>query len=498
MITKPDSPSVERKIAAIRLVVLFSILPLLWWDVVSPESEMVLTGLTVLIAAYILGAFFLLPRLRLSPRKDVFLVIDILFITALTYSTGGVNSPLLFLFYLPVLAAAVRTDLRHTFLSAVALSTIVVWMWNVAEGGLPSLGPTAFKVGIFTLSSLVAALFFGTLAQETRLSAARASLNQVLDAKLAEATEQLRRRLEDLEFFYNLSRRLSATTGVADVLGVVADAAQQQLNAPCSAVFLYEHLGGSLSLAHARGSNAVEASPIMYACGDRLAAGVTKAVFVETPEGVTWTRGVCAPIMAGGRLIGAVCAGGTEAWSYDESKFDGLTHIADQAGVALERAYLLEDLQRLALADPAARLYEPEQLDRMLREEMTRSNQLGASFALLQVQLKGISADAVRVGDPTTDLLLKRVAAIILESARRVDVVARGGGTFFILLPMTNLDSARKFADKLRARLEDDATAARITSAPRRLEALTTVTVFPQDAAALEKFRAATQTGGDS
>lgn len=168
--TKLCSPNGE---SPVRLLVLFCIPPLLWWNVVPPANQPALTGLTILIAVYILSIIFLLPRLRYRPRKDLFLTIDILAAAALVFFTGGVQSSLLFLLYLPMLAAAVRFDLRNTFLSSLSVSAIVVWMWSLGEGGLPSLGPVASRVGLFTFSCLLLALFFGTLAHETRLSAAR-------------------------------------------------------------------------------------------------------------------------------------------------------------------------------------------------------------------------------------------------------------------------------------------------------------------------------------
>ncbi|MBI2973072.1 MAG: hypothetical protein HYY39_04700 [Armatimonadetes bacterium] len=158
-----DTATMERRIALVRLVILFAIFPLLWWDVISPESEMALTGLTALIAAYILGTFLILPRLRAAPRKDIFLSIDIVAAAALVYFTGGINSSLLFLLYLPILATAVRLDQRQTFLSAIAVSAIAVWMWSAAEGGLPSLGSVAARVGVFSFGSLFTALIFGTV-----------------------------------------------------------------------------------------------------------------------------------------------------------------------------------------------------------------------------------------------------------------------------------------------------------------------------------------------
>ncbi|HEY3249451.1 MAG TPA: diguanylate cyclase [bacterium] len=475
--TTPTPAGIERRISYVRLLVLFALLPILWWDVIPPESEIALTWLTAAIAAYILITLWLVRRSAVALRTDLSLLLDILLIGALVYYTGGINSSLLVLLYLPVLGAAIRSDLRNTVLSAVAVSALVVWLWLSRAGGIVTFGESAVRVTLFGIGSFVLAIVFGMLAQETRLSAERVSLNRILDERLAEATAQLRRRVSDLESAYALSRRLAATTDVSQVLDAVAEAARSHLNAPFGAVFLYEGLGAGLSLACVRGTAAGETSAVMYECSERLHGQLSKPFDVIAPEGIAWTQALCAPLTAGGRLIGALAGGGGDGWAPPDGGGDDLMHVADQGGVALERAYVLEDLQRLATTDPTAWLQSQAQLDQMLREEIHRATGLGAPFALLKCRLPRRPAAAAPA---STELLAKRVASVIIESARRVDVVARAGpDAFFILLPMTNAESARKFGAQLQRRISADAASGRLAGAGAPQCAIALVT-FPE------------------
>ncbi len=212
----------ERRIALVRLLILLALLPLLWGDVIVAASETVLVGLTVLITGYALGTMLLLPRLRRAPREDVFLTIDILAATALVVLTGGVESTLLFLLYLPMLVAALRLDLRRTVLSALAVSAIVVWMWSVAEGGLPSLGSSAVRVGLFSLGGFLLALFFGTLAHETRLSITRHRSNIELSRAYESTLEGWSRALDmrDNETEGHTQRVTELTIHLARIMGL--------------------------------------------------------------------------------------------------------------------------------------------------------------------------------------------------------------------------------------------------------------------------------------
>jgi GGDEF domain-containing protein len=487
----PDN--IERKISIVRLVILFALLPILWWDVVSPETEQILIGLTALIAGYILVALFVVPRLRNSVRQDLLLMIDILSITSLAWYTGGIQSSLLFLFYLPILSAAIRLDLRDSVLSAVAVSGIVVWLWTVAEGGFPSLGETTLRVGLLVGSSMVVAVFFSILAGESRLMRERGNLNRLLNSKLDEATGQLRRRLAELEFAYELSRRLAGVTGTAPVLVAVAQSAQQLLRAPYAAVFLAEHAGGELVLAHAVGVAEPDAMPVMYACAGRISTDTAHPVSVHVDDPGVWTRAVCTPIVVADRLVGVLCAGGDDKWQPVRHSVAILGHVASQAGIALDRSSMLEDLQRLAVAKPEARLFTRDQFDRLLKDEIGRATQLGVPFALLKVVLSDLDIGESAL-DTTAELVQKRFSDVVLGTARRVDIVAQGArGEFFVLLSMTNLVSAQRYAERLLRDIKDDATISRLLGSPAGPEIRVGIATFPDDAVVAAQLTYAAQ-----
>lgn len=486
----------ERRVAMVRLGILAALVPLLWLSVIPPQTQLALGGLSLLILAYIAAAIFVLPRVRAAPRRDLLLVIDILAAAALVYFTGGVTSTLLPLLYLPLLAAAVQLDLRHTFLAAVAVSAITVWMWIMAEGGVPTLSPVTAKVALFTFGSLFSALAFGTLVQESRLARARQALNNALATKLADATAELRSRLLQLEQAYGLSRRLAAATTSAAVVEALVQAAAEQVGAPYVAVFLSEDGRGRLALSRVQGLPTDEATGIMYACEEHLqsiAPGASAAMVYSTNDAL-WAQGLCAPIPAGDRVAGALCAGGEETWSPDGAIQDALDHIASQGGVALERAYLLEDLRRLALATPAVALSPPEEFRRAVREEIKRAARLGIPCALVRVRVSGSPGRISGAGVASESLLARRAADLILSSVRRVDIVTRDDdGAFSILLPMSTRRGAEEFGARLTRKIRADPAAQRLAPGTG-VQCVLAAAAFPEDGASASELEFATQT----
>jgi len=488
----------ERKISLVRLVILFALLPILWWDVVSPETELVLIALTALIAAYILAALLLLPRLRRELRKDLFLTIDVVAIAALVWYTGGIRSSLLFLFYFPILTAAVRLDLLQAILTAVGVSGIVVGMWTAAEGGLPSLGSTTLRVGLFAGGSVVLALFFGALARESRQLRERAELNRQLSERLTEATEQLHRRLGELEFAYDLSRRLAGTTDRASVLTEVADAARHLLRAPYGGVLLTDQMGREMVAACTGGVSDPEARPLLAACAGKVSADARDPATVEVDEPGVWTRAVGAPIVVGGQLRGVLCAGGGGRWEPARHSVAVLGQLAYQAGIALDRALLLEEVQRLVVARLDARVFDRPQFDRILRTEIARATQLGTPFALVKVAVKDVARVAAADGRKA-DLAHRRLTELVLQTARRGDVVAQEArGEVSVLLSMANLAAGRKFATRLLAQLHGDPTLSRVLGRPSALDVRAGIARFPEDAVGAAELTFAAQNALDA
>lgn len=480
----------ERKISVIRLLILFALLPLLWWDVVSPQTKIVLIWLTALIAAYILAALFVFPRVRMVLRHDLFLTIDIIAITTLVWFTGGIGSNLLFLLYLPILAAAIRFDLREAVLSAIAVSGIVVWMWSLEEGGLPSLGSTTMRVGLFAGTSVVLAIFFSLLARETRLLHERAVRNRALNERLNETNDQVLRRVGELEFAYDLSRQLADTTEIVPALVAVGDAARRLLQAPYSAVFLSSNADGELAPAYAAGLSESEARPIMEACGRKLAKDKADPITVAADGKGPWIRAVCAPLLVEGRLLGALCVGGDDGWQAARHSAAVLGHVASQAAIALDRAFLAEDMQRLATAKPQARLYAEEQFERFLRDEVNRATQLGVPLTLIHLRAPE---------HPPAAPVRMRLAEVALGAVRRIDVVAQAEhGELFILLSMTDLGGAEKFTKRLLHRLREDESLSQLLNGQSPSGFRVGIAAFPDDAVAAAELSFAAKNAVES
>lgn len=80
----------------------------------------------------------------------------------------------------------------------------------------------------------------------------------------------------------------------------------------------------------------------------------------------------------------------------------------------------------------------------MLNQELERSRRTGRPMTVAYIDLDDFKGVNDRLGHPAGDDLLRRIAASLTKSIRRIDVVARlGGDEFTILLPETTEPEAR-------------------------------------------------------
>ncbi len=85
-------------------------------------------------------------------------------------------------------------------------------------------------------------------------------------------------------------------------------------------------------------------------------------------------------------------------------------------------------------------------------EELARSQVMPRSTSVISFDADNFKAINDRHGHPGGDMVLQHLAALLAETFREVDVVARiGGEEFAVLLPSTDLPRAAVVAERLRA-----------------------------------------------
>lgn len=168
---------------------------------------------------------------------------------------------------------------------------------------------------------------------------------------------------------------------------------------------------------------------------------------------------ICVPMMAQGEAFGLfhVLAGpganhsGPSAF---EAKRRLALTVAEQLSLALANLGLRESLRRQSVSDPLTGLYNRRFMEEQLGREISRSERTGLPVAVVAADVDIFKDVNDGMGHGVGDEVLRAVAKVLEHGVREGDIVCRcGGDEFVVVMPSTDLATARARAEDLRTDL---------------------------------------------
>jgi diguanylate cyclase (GGDEF)-like protein len=141
---------------------------------------------------------------------------------------------------------------------------------------------------------------------------------------------------------------------------------------------------------------------------------------------------------------------------FDEHEIDLFSYLAGQAAVSIENADLHETVQLQALTDELTGLYNVRHFQETLAGEVERSRRFGTPVSLVMLDIDDFKKVNDNYGHQQGDVVLSKVARVLRELSRDIDVEARyGGEEMAVILPQTDLDGAELAAERMRQAIAD-------------------------------------------
>lgn len=201
------------------------------------------------------------------------------------------------------------------------------------------------------------------------------------------------------------------------------------------------------------------------------------------------------PLTANGKAIGVLCLDSTTPFCYGEQELEVLVPLSEQLAIAIEHGRLFQEIHRLAITDELTGLFNHRHFYRQLEQEFRRTRRYGHPLSLIMLDIDLFKQYNDLNGHLAGDEALRLIAALLRNSTRGVDIVARyGGDEFGIILPETDLRQAWVQAERIRFVMERDALGGRGASGSQSLTASLGVACFGPDMRQVEDLvRAADQ-----
>ena len=124
----------------------------------------------------------------------------------------------------------------------------------------------------------------------------------------------------------------------------------------------------------------------------------------------------------------------------------------------LEKISLFQEIKSLSIHDGLTGIYNHMFLIKKLDEEVERAKRYDAKFSAILFDIDDFKSVNDTYGHPAGDFVLGRVAEILRDGLRGIDIAGRyGGEEFLLILPETEGDRAYATAERLRRSIADTA-----------------------------------------
>lgn len=405
----------EEWISLVRVLGLLSLIPALWFGIIAVPAP-AMNAIIVVLGCYVIFLALGSRRLALLRRTDLIIALDLLVVTLIAFISRGVHSPFLYLYYLTVLEAAVRMNLRQALAASLAMAGMVILLW-MQRAGAEALETTGFRLGVFIASGFFLALVLGILVQEYRAA---------------------RERMSELEFDSGLAARLSGELRVEGLAEILLQVFLDTTQLPKGAAYLCDaERGPRLMAARGFAWEQGDLSPAHLPL-PALPAGAAggEVITQPCPSGSEKPGEVmaCVPLVHAGHVRMWLSGVGPLPLAISDSVRRRLHRLAIQGVSALEAARLHEKVKELAATDSLTGLANRRSFFDRIAAEMARGHRLGRFLSVALVDLNGFKAINDTYGHSVGDAALIRVAGVLTNGMRGSDLVARFGGDEFVLL----------------------------------------------------------------
>jgi diguanylate cyclase (GGDEF)-like protein len=161
---------------------------------------------------------------------------------------------------------------------------------------------------------------------------------------------------------------------------------------------------------------------------------------------------LCVPLILNNRKVGVVnLTNKLTGAGFTENDKTLVATMASQAAITIENARLYN----LAIFDGLTNLHVARYFHLYLEKELQRCRRYGGQVSLVMCDLDRFKSVNDTYGHQVGDLVLQKVAQVVRDAVRSIDVAARyGGEEFAVILPETDLEGANTFAERLRVKVE--------------------------------------------
>jgi len=140
----------------------------------------------------------------------------------------------------------------------------------------------------------------------------------------------------------------------------------------------------------------------------------------------------------------------------NESDREKLNILSQQFLLGLKRAMLYGKIQELAITDVLTAAFSRRYSLERMEDELQRSKNMKLHFSVLMIDVDHFKEFNDKYGHLVGDVVLRKIAAVIKDNIRQIDMLGRyGGEEFLVVLSETARQEASFVAERIRQAVEN-------------------------------------------
>ncbi len=282
---------------------------------------------------------------------------------------------------------------------------------------------------------------------------------------------QLKEQYEELSALFTVSRSLTSSLNKNLLFEKVFNILKDTLHCNRIVLLLYRPGSESLEVTKTTGLDAGTVKGLSFNLGEGIsgmAAASMKPIYssdLSTDERNLNYKGrwvssgslLSMPLVLQNRLIGILNIHHHQVDAFNHVAKQMAQAIADQTAISLENSRLYEKTRTLSATDDLTGLANRRQFQDYLQREWAQARRYHSRFSLLMVDIDHFKSYNDTHGHLKGDIVLQKVAALLLQNTRGIDLVARfGGEEFVVLLPKSDKEGSLSVANKLCSCIEEE------------------------------------------
>lgn len=186
------------------------------------------------------------------------------------------------------------------------------------------------------------------------------------------------------------------------------------------------------------------------------------------------------PLLAADEPVGTLTLAARAEKRFGKDVREMLAVIANQVAVSLENGFLYKKMETMATTDGLTGLTNHRTFQQRFLDLLERAQRHNGKVALLLCDVDHFKKVNDNYGHPIGDEVLRRVARVLQEVPRKIDIPARYGGEEFAVL-LDNVDVAQAKAVAERIRIEISKVVVDTEKGPLSVTESIGVAAFPDD-----------------